>query len=94
MLGDSGKILSSNNFCDQSFVFVKFNSILRMQEFSSKVVAQFFSTLTFETSRHHKDLELESQHRAREVDALVQQLSKAAADTWPKLVTLNVQREC
>lgn len=56
-----------------------------MQEFSSKVVAQFFSTLAFATSRHHKDLEQESQRRTREVDALEQQLSKAAADTWPKV---------
>jgi hypothetical protein len=45
----------------------------------------FFSTLAFATSRHHKDLEQESQRRTREVDALEQQLSKAAADTWPKV---------
>ena len=67
-----------------SFSFVKFNSILRLQEFSSKVVAQLSSTLIFATSRHHKDLEQESQRRAREVDALEQRLAKAAADTWPK----------
>ena len=44
---------------------------------------------SFTATSLHQDLEQESQRRTREVETLEQQLSKAAADTWPDETTLS-----